>query len=90
MTANPLLKGLRPTHPGELLREMLITPDEALVPILNEREPITVATALRIGELTRSDPEMWLRLQRAHDEACTGTIGGEVQSAESQGQITKG
>lgn len=79
---NPLLKGLRPTHPGELLREDVLpaigkpkaevaralgVSRPTLYDILNEKQPITPAMALRIGKVTRSNPEMWMRMQVAYD-----------------------
>lgn len=79
---NSLLKGLRPTHPGELLREDVLpaigkpkaevaralgVSRPTLYDILNEKQPITPAMALRIGKVTRSDPGMWLRMQAAYD-----------------------
>ena len=81
---NPTLKGLRPTHPGEILREDVLPAlgkpkvevaralrisRQQLYDILNEVKPITSQMALRIGKLTRSSPEMWLRMQCAYDLA---------------------
>lgn len=79
---NPLLKGLRPTHPGELLREDVLpaigkpkaevaralgVSRPTLYDILNEKQPITPPMALRIGKVTRSSPDMWMRMQVAYD-----------------------
>ena len=81
---NPLLAGLAPTHPGELLREDVLPAlgrpkaeiaralgisRQQLYDILNEAKPITSQMALRIGRLTGTSPEMWLRMQGAHDLA---------------------
>jgi len=81
---NPLLKGLAPTHPGEILREEVLpalgrpkteiaralhVSRQQLYDILKEQKPITSQMALRIGRLTRTSPEMWLRLQCAYDLA---------------------
>jgi addiction module HigA family antidote len=67
MSANPLVAGLRPTHPGELLREdvlpavghskvtiarLLGISRRMLYDIVEERRPITPQMALRIGKLT--------------------------------------
>jgi addiction module HigA family antidote len=82
MAGNPLLKGLAPMHPGELLREVTIpalglpdgevarrlqVSDEALDGVLNEREPVTPAMALRLGRFFGNSPDFWLNLQRDYD-----------------------
>ena len=79
---NPLTKGLRPIHPGEILREdilpaldrpkteiarLLGISRQTLYDILNEKQPITAHMALRIGKLCGNGPEIWLNLQRAYD-----------------------
>ena len=66
MTNNPLTAGLRPLHPGELLREdvlpalgrpkteiarLLGISRQWLYDILEERQPITAPMAVRIGKL---------------------------------------
>lgn len=80
--ANPLTKALRPTHPGEILREdvlpALARPKteiarlmgisrQTLYDLLNERQPVTSAMALRIGKLTGTSAESWLDLQKRYD-----------------------
>jgi antitoxin HigA-1 len=82
MTRNPLLRGLRPTHPGEMLREIVLPAlgrpkaeiarllgisRQALYDILAEKQPITPAMALRIGKLCGNGPELWIDMQRAYD-----------------------
>jgi addiction module HigA family antidote len=42
---------------------------QQLYDILNEEKPITSQMALRIGKLTGTSPEMWLRMQGAYDLA---------------------
>jgi len=79
---NPLLRGLRPTHPGELLREdilpalarpkaeiarLLGVSRQTLYDILAEKQPITPAMALRIAKLTGTTPESWVNMQRNYD-----------------------
>ena len=76
------LSGLKPTHPGELLREIVFPAlkrpkreiadllgisRQILHGILAERHPITPAMALRIGKLLGTSPESWLRMQEAYD-----------------------
>lgn len=78
------LKGLRPTHPGELLREdvlpslgkskakiaeLLGISRQTLYDILGERGPITPAMALRFGKLLGNGPDFWVRMQAAYDLA---------------------
>ena len=80
--SNPLTAGLKPVHPGELLREdvipalgrpkaeiarLLCISRQTLYDLLNERQPITANLALRIGKLTGTSGESWLRLQQAYD-----------------------
>ena len=82
MTGNPLLKGLRPVHPGEHLREdilpalgkpkveiarLLGVSRQTLYDVLNEKQPITANLALRIGKLVGGGAEIWLRMQQAYD-----------------------
>jgi addiction module HigA family antidote len=81
-TRNSLLRGLRPTHPGELLREdvllalgkskteiarLLGISRQALYDVLSEKQPITPAMALRIGKLCGNGPKLWINTQRAFD-----------------------
>ncbi len=76
------LSGLKPTHPGELLREIVFPAlkmpkreiadllgisRQMLHGILAERHPITPTMALRIGKLLGTSPESWLRMQEAYD-----------------------
>ena len=71
-----------PLHPGELLREdvlpalRLTVTDaartlgisrQALHAILAERAAVTSAMALRLAKLCGGGPEIWLRMQMAHD-----------------------
>ena len=79
---NPLLKGLRPVHPGEILREdvlpalgrpkaeiarLLGISRQTLYDILNEKQPVTAAMALRIGKMCGNGPEIWLNMQKRYD-----------------------
>ena len=82
MTKNPLLRGLPAAHPGEMLREIVLPAlrkpkveiarllgisRQALFDILEEKQSVTPAMALRIGKLCGNGPALWLNLQRAHD-----------------------
>lgn len=82
MPANKFLAGLRPVHPGEMLREdilpalgkpkaeiarLLGVSRQTLYAILNEKQPITAPMALRIGKLLGDGGGIWLRMQAAYD-----------------------
>jgi addiction module HigA family antidote len=82
MAGNPLLKGLRPVHPGEMLREIVFpalgkskteiarllgVSRQTLYDVLNEKQPITANLALRIGKLIDDEPENLLRMQQNYD-----------------------
>src|ERR1700709_341545 len=80
MATNPLLKGLPPMHPGEMLREdvlpslgkskseiasLLGISRQTLFDILSEKQPVTPAMALRFGKLLGNGPDLWIALQPA-------------------------
>lgn len=75
-------RGLPAMHPGELLREDIIPASgvskteiarllaisrQTLYDILDERQPVTVAMALRLGKLFGNGPVFWINLQRTYD-----------------------
>lgn len=74
--------GIKPLHPGELLREDIIPvlgkpkseivrllgiSRRALYDILNEKGPVTAEMAVKIGKLSGNGPALWINLQRAYD-----------------------
>lgn len=80
--SNPLLKELRPVHPGEILREELLpavgktkaeiarllrVSRQALYDILDEEKPVTPQMAFRLAKMFGSSPEFWLGLQQRYD-----------------------
>ena len=82
MAGNPLLRGLAPTHPGEVLREDVVPAldlpkaelarrlgisRQTLYDLLQERQPVTPAMALRLGRFFGNGPDFWLNLQRDYD-----------------------
>jgi antitoxin HigA-1 len=82
MARNKALAGLKPMHPGELLREDVIpslnkskseiatllgVSRQTLHDILSEKQPITPGMALRFGKLLGNGPEIWINMQRAYD-----------------------
>jgi addiction module HigA family antidote len=75
-------RGLPPMHPGELLREdvlpalgrskaeiarLLGISRQTLYDILDEKQPVTPAMALRLGKLCGNGANLWLNLQRRFD-----------------------
>ena len=75
---------VQPSHPGELLREIVIPATgkskteiatllgisrQALHDILNETQAVTPAMAMRLGKLFGDGPQVWLRMQAAYDIA---------------------
>ncbi len=82
MTRNKSLAGLKPMHPGELLREDVIpslgktkaeianllgVSRQTLHDILSEKQPVTPSMALRFGKLLGNGPDIWINMQRAFD-----------------------
>jgi len=76
--------GMRPVHPGEVLREDYLAPigmsvnalaQHLHVPttrmndIVHERRSVTLDTAMRLARFFGGDPESWLNLQQAYDLA---------------------
>ena len=72
----------RPTHPGELLREDVLpglgmsqtelarrlgVSRLSVSELCHEKRALTADMAVRIGRLTGTDPESWLRMQGALD-----------------------
>ncbi|MBI5280678.1 MAG: HigA family addiction module antidote protein [Candidatus Solibacter usitatus] len=73
--------GLRPVHPGEIIREDIL-PETGLTvtaaakalgvsrqmlhEILAERRPLSAVMCLKVSRLFGSSPEMWMRLQAAY------------------------
>ena len=72
----------QPTHPGEILREDIL-PElnisksefarrahisrQTLYRILDGKEPIRVATALKLAKLLNNNAEFWLNMQSKYD-----------------------
>lgn len=71
-----------PMHPGELLREdilpvlgkskteiasLLGISRQTLYDILEEKQPVTPAMALRLGKLCGNGPRLWINIQRTYD-----------------------
>ena len=73
--------GMRPVHPGEILRDELQTiglsanalskalgvPVNRITAILNGSRGITADTALRLARYFGTTPQLWLNLQQTHE-----------------------
>jgi antitoxin HigA-1 len=79
---NDEIRRIRPTHPGEMLREDFMTDygltakmlsekigvsRQTVNEILRERRSISPGMALRLARLFGNTPEFWLNAQRAFD-----------------------
>ncbi len=87
-----------PTHPGAVLREDILPAmklsvtelarrlrmsRQSLHRILAEEQPVTPATALKLGRLLNTSPEMWLNMQRNLDLwEQRRKLAGELQDIE--------
>jgi antitoxin HigA-1 len=73
-----------PTHPGALLREDVLpalrmsvsataqalgVSRQMLHRILAEKAPVTAEMAVRLGKFCGDGPDIWMRMQAAHDVA---------------------
>jgi antitoxin HigA-1 len=95
MSKNRLTRGLKPMHPGEILRQdvlpaigkskseiarLLGISRQTLYDILDEKQPVTPAMALRLGKLLGNGPDLWINLQRAYDLAVAEhELAGEIR-----------
>ena len=73
--------GMRPVHPGEILREELQTldlsanalskaldvPVNRITAILNGQRGVTADTALRLARYFGTTPQVWLNLQQTYE-----------------------
>jgi addiction module HigA family antidote len=77
-----LKRGMKPEHPGEILKEMYIAPlglsqvavaenigvtRKTLSMLLNGHQGISAEMALRLSKAFGTSPDFWLNLQRQHD-----------------------
>jgi antitoxin HigA-1 len=83
MKGQPMSKnGMRPIHPGEVLREefakplglsasaiarALRVPPNRVTALLNEERAVTADTALRFARYFGTTPEFWMHLQATFD-----------------------
>ncbi|HVP78267.1 MAG TPA: HigA family addiction module antitoxin [Thermodesulfobacteriota bacterium] len=85
--------GMRPVHPGEILREEYMVPlglsatalahalgvtPARINDIVRERRGITADTALRLARYFGTDPQSWINLQTAFDLRVAELAAGEA------------
>jgi len=85
--------GMRPIHPGEILREDYMVPlvlsatalayalgvtPARINDIVRERRGITADTALRLARYFGTDAQSWINLQTAYDLRVTELAAGET------------
>lgn len=88
-----LRNGMRPIHPGEVLREDYLIPlgmsanalaralgltASRINDIVRERRGITADTALRLAQYFGGDAQSWLNLQTAYDLRCADIAQGQA------------
>src|SRR5438045_7877278 len=89
-------RGLPPMHPGELLRDEILpalgrpktkiakllgVSRQTLYDILEEKQPVTPAMALRLGKLCGNGPDLWLNLQKRYDlQLAEQELGGKINA----------
>jgi addiction module HigA family antidote len=71
-----------PTHPGALLREVVLpslnrpkaeiarllgVSRESLYRILDQKQPVTLPMAMKLGKLCGNGPRLWAQMQINHD-----------------------
>ncbi len=91
--------GMRPVHPGEILREDYLTPlgmsvhalasalhvpATRLHEIVKERRAISPDTALRLARYFDCSPQFWMNLQTAYDlKVAEQQSGSQIETSIS-------
>lgn len=93
---NPLLKALRPVHPGEILREdilpavdrskaeisrLLGIPRSTFFGIVSEKQPVIPAVALRLARMFGGSADVWVRMQSRYDLRIAEATLGDALNA---------
>src|SRR6201984_1969178 len=98
-------RGLPPMHPRGLLgveilpalgrpkteiAKLLGVSRQTLYDILEERQPVTPAMALRLGKLCGNGPDLWLNLQKRYDlQQAQEQLGEKIKAIPTlQGALT--
>ncbi|MBS0556965.1 MAG: HigA family addiction module antidote protein [Proteobacteria bacterium] len=89
--------GMRPVHPGEILREdylavldmsanalakALKVPTPRINDVVRERRGVSADTALRLARYFDTTPQFWLNLQTAYDLRLAETASGKKIARE--------
>jgi addiction module HigA family antidote len=89
--------GMRPIHPGEILREEFLVPSglsanglaralhvppNRVTAIVNETRGVTADTALRLARYFGTTPELWLNLQKTYELRLAEVEVGELVRRE--------
>ena len=83
--------GMRPVHPGEILREemeeldlsaramaeAINVPANRVSAILNGTRGITADTALRLSRYLGTTPEVWINLQKSYELRSAEIVAGK-------------
>ena len=95
--------GMRPVHPGEILREELDTiglsanalakalgvPVNRITMILNQQRGVTADTAPRLARYFGTTPQFWLNLQKTRElRRAEIETGGEIAERAAPRQAT--
>ena len=105
MMTNALLAGLRPVHPGTILRRDVLPAlglpivavakalgisRQHLYDIMNARKPVTAATALRLDRYLGNGPDLWINLQARYDLAVAARdMAADLQAIQPAERIAK-
>ncbi|WP_312975468.1 HigA family addiction module antitoxin [Stutzerimonas nitrititolerans] len=86
------INGMRPVHPGEVLREEFLEPlgmtpaalaralhvsAPTINDIVRERRGVTADTAIRLGRYFDTSAQFWMNLQSDYALATTYAVNGE-------------
>jgi len=82
MTVSEIPNGMRPIHPGEILREEFLVPLEMsanalamrlripaprINDLVREKRGVSMDSALRLARFFNNTPEFWINLQTAYE-----------------------
>ncbi|HLD67621.1 MAG TPA: HigA family addiction module antitoxin [Pseudomonas sp.] len=100
-----IINGMRPIHPGEILREEFLEPlgitPAALAralhvsaptvnDIVRERRGVTADMAIRLGRYFDTSPLFWMNLQSEYALSTTMAVNGEAIAHEVEPLLAHG
>jgi len=104
MSRNRLLRGLKPMHPGEMLREevlpalgkskaeiarLLGISRQTLYDIIDEKQPVTPGMALRFGKLCGNGPDLWINLRLRPRDCRAGTRRRDQENPDADRSVNR-